>query len=82
MNIMFVNIRGIEEKYKIDWVCRPRREHKLFMIGIQETKFGESSPLSMSVTVGMIQTAFLSKYLPQEVLEGLYLYGIIECFQL
>nr|KAJ0199753.1 hypothetical protein LSAT_V11C600310030 [Lactuca sativa] len=44
MNVMSLNVRGLGEKYKTDWVCRLRRDHKLCMIGLQETKLGESSP--------------------------------------
>nr|KAJ0203637.1 hypothetical protein LSAT_V11C500259620 [Lactuca sativa] len=41
---MSLNVKGLGEKYKIDWVCRLKRENILGMIGIQETKLGESSP--------------------------------------
>lgn len=44
MNIMSLNVRGLGEKYKIDWVCRLKRENRLGMIEIQGTKLGESSP--------------------------------------
>lgn len=43
MNIMTLNIRGLGEKHKVDRVCRLQSEHKLCMIGIQESKLGESS---------------------------------------
>lgn len=42
MNIITLNIRGIGEKRKMEWVRRLRNDHKLSMIGIQETKLEES----------------------------------------
>ena len=44
MNIMTLNIRGLGEKHKVDWVPRLRNLYKLCMICIQESKLGELSP--------------------------------------
>ncbi|KAL7608841.1 uncharacterized protein LOC111895805 [Lactuca sativa] len=46
---MSLNIRGMGERYKIEWVRRLRNENKLCMIGIQESKLGESTP-TLNVT--------------------------------
>lgn len=48
MNIMTLNIRGLGEKHKVDWVHRLRMEHNLCMIGILDSKLDESSlPLNV-----------------------------------
>lgn len=38
MNLMTLNIRGLGEKYKAEWVCRLRRSHNLVLTAIQETQ--------------------------------------------
>lgn len=38
MNLMSLNIRGVGNPHKLDWVNRLRREHKLTFCGIQETR--------------------------------------------
>lgn len=42
MNLITLNIRGLGEKHNFEWVRRLTNEHKLCMIGIQETKMGKS----------------------------------------
>ncbi|XP_052623650.1 uncharacterized protein LOC128128957 [Lactuca sativa] len=41
MNLMTLNIRGIGETAKAEWVCRLKRNQRLSLIAIQETQLGD-----------------------------------------
>jgi len=42
MNFMTLNVRGLGESYRRDWVARLRRKHNLALVCLQETQLGSS----------------------------------------
>lgn len=50
MNVLSLNVRGLGEKCKIEWVARLKKEYRVNVICIQETQLEENSSSLIDVS--------------------------------